>query len=73
MIVVDRILNGVAVCIREDEAFDVPLSAIGGAVREGAVLRKDGGRYTVDDRETARRTDAIKSRWDRIKKRGSQE
>jgi len=71
MLVVDRIIGGIAVCVREDETVDIPLSDIQGNVREGDVLRAEGGRYAMDTDETARRTAAIQERWNRIKSKNN--
>lgn len=55
--IVDRIEGQLAVVeVSKGKMIDVPISAIRGRVRDGAVLVKgDDGSYVVDETETARR------------------
>lgn len=71
MIIVDRILNGLAVCIKDGISVDIPLSAISGNVREGDALLADESQtqYSVDNIETQKRRTNITERFNRIKKR----
>ena len=72
MIIVDRIINGIAVCEVDGlTTVDIPLSSISGNVREGAVIQKADGesRYIVDDDDTQRRKAAISERFNRLKAR----
>lgn len=71
MMIVDRIINGIAVCENDGSMMDIPLSAITGNVREGDVLRvdKNDAQYIVDTDETQKRRDAITERFERIKAR----
>jgi len=69
MLVVDRIIGNIAVCVRGDEAIDIPLAEIDGEPREGDVLRENGTRYAVDTAATGHRTAAIQERFNRIKNR----
>jgi len=71
MIVVDRIINEIAVCITEDKSIDIPISSIDGQVKEGAVLipNADGDRYHVDDEETGRRRSELTERFNRLKRK----
>ena len=69
LLVVDRIIDGIAVCVRGDDAIDIPLAEIDGEPREGDVLRENGARYTVDVTATGHRTAAIQERFNRIKNR----
>jgi len=71
MIVVDRIINEIAVCIKEDKSIDIPISSIDGQVKEGAVLIPNdaGDRYYVDDEETERRRSELTARFRRLQKK----
>jgi len=71
VIVVDRIINGIAVCIKEDDSIEIPLSSITGAVKEGSVLRAcvSSDQYFVDTEKTESRRESMVSRFDRLKKR----
>ena len=71
MIVVDRIINEIAVCIKEDKSIDIPISSIDGQVKEGAVLIPNaaGDRYHVDDEETGRRRSELTTRFRRLQKK----
>ena len=75
MIVVDRVMDGLAVCEVDGSAtINIPLSRISGPVREGALLTltKDAGPdslYAVDDAATQRRKAAISERFNRLKAR----
>ena len=73
MIIVDRIINGIAVCEIDGAAIaDIPLSSINGNVREGSVIIEAGDklRYIVDEEETLRRRADITERFNRLKARG---
>ena len=72
MLVVDRIIDGMAVCVREDETIDIPLTDIDGEPREGDILATNGERYAVDTAATDHRTAAIQERFNRIKNRNKQ-
>ncbi|MGN1416905.1 MAG: DUF3006 domain-containing protein [Oscillospiraceae bacterium] len=48
MLCVDRIEGGYAVCYEDRIKTDIPLSDIMGTVREGDILVKSGGRYSID-------------------------
>ena len=48
MLCVDRIEGGYAVCYEDRIKTDIPLSDIMGIVREGDILVKSGGRYSID-------------------------
>jgi methyl coenzyme M reductase gamma subunit len=69
LIVVDRIVNGIAVCEADGKTVDIPLSQIRGKIREGDVLRvsEDGAMYSADAEKTAQRSAVISARFDRIK------
>ena len=71
MIIVDRIVNGFAVCEINGVMTDIPLSRISGRVREGDMLSGGGGDslYTVDIPGTERRRAAISERFERLKAR----
>lgn len=71
MIIIDRILNGFAVCEKDGKMENIPLSQINGSVREGDVLCADetGARYSVSAGETKKCRDAISQRFERIKNR----
>jgi len=71
MIVVDRIIDGIAVCIEEYKSIEIPLSSIVGAVKEGSVLRAcvSSDQYFVDTEKTESRKESMANRFDRLKKR----
>lgn len=61
--VIDRIEGSVAVVeLAKGEFFDVPVDRIGGRVRDGAVLMRDGGGYAVDEAATAERAAKVAER-----------
>jgi len=73
MIIVDRIINAIAVCEIDGAGIaDIPVSSISGDVREGSVLIEAGDklRYIVDEEETRRRRTDITERFNRLKARG---
>ena len=72
ILVVDRIVGGIAVCVRGDETLDIPLTEIDGEPREGDILTTIGERYAVDAAATDHRTAAIQERFNRIKNRNKQ-
>ena len=66
--IIDRITDGIAVleCQATGEIIEVPKSALPKTAREGHVLIKDGGNYTVDRAATQRRRDSIRARLEKI-------
>ena len=65
--VIDRIEGTVAVVETEDGYVDVPLSAIRGNARDGAVLVSDGsGGYVVDEGTSSQRARSIEERAARL-------
>lgn len=75
MIIVDRIINGFAVCEKDGNSENIPLSIINGDVKEGVALLKDsnGDGYTVDTTGTDERRKAILQRYERIKSRSNRQ
>lgn len=69
MIIVDRIIDGLAICEKDGASINIPLSQITGNVREGDMLRENesGVRYSVDSEETRNRRTALSERFERIK------
>ncbi|MCL2708916.1 MAG: DUF3006 domain-containing protein [Defluviitaleaceae bacterium] len=69
--VVDRMAGGVATLERLTTLESVEISAadLPAGIRDGAVLIKTGEAWSVDEKETALRADAIKKKFDRLKKR----
>lgn len=65
LIVVDKILNDLAVCEKDGTVMDIPLSQINGSVQEGDLLCIDdsGTRYSVQAEETQQRKDALSKRF----------
>lgn len=58
---IDRIVNGIAVCEREDLlTFEVPVAKLPNEAKEGSVLFVDeNGNYVIDDEEMNRRRQRI--------------
>lgn len=58
---IDRIVNGIAVCEREDlSTFEVPVDELPNEAKEGSVLFVDeNGNYVIDDEEMNRRRQHI--------------
>jgi len=71
MLIIDRIIEGAAVCVLNGEVIEIPVSTIDGQVKEGAVLipNADGDRYHVDDEETGRRRSELTERFNRLKRK----
>lgn len=71
MIIVDRIIDGLAICEKDGTTISIPLSVIVGNVREGDVLCeiKSSAGYAIDTTETSNRRESISSRFERIKNR----
>lgn len=54
--IVDRIEGGFAVCEGTNRTtVDLPLSKLPAGIKEGDVIRLDGGVYQIDKEETQRR------------------
>lgn len=65
--IVDRVEGSVAVVeVSRGSFLDVPLSQISGRVRDGAVLRRDGNGYVIDEEETVRRSRSVRGRLDSL-------
>ncbi len=59
-LIVDRIEEGLAVCEEENGSMQsLPLSLLPPGIREGSVIRKEGGRYLADPEGEARRREAL--------------
>ncbi len=58
---IDRIVNGIAVCEREDLlTFEVPVAELPNEAKEGSVLIIDeNGNYVIDNEEENRRRQRI--------------
>ena len=58
---IDRIVNGLAVCEREDlSTFEVPVAKLPNEAKEGSVLFVDeNGNYVIDNEEENRRRQHI--------------
>ena len=58
---IDRIVNGIAVCEREDlSTFEVPVAKLPNEAKEGSVLFVDeNGNYVIDNEEENRRRQHI--------------
>ena len=58
---IDRIVNGIAVCEREDlSTFEVPVAKLPNEAKEGSVLIIDeNGNYVIDNEEENRRRQRI--------------
>lgn len=53
---IDRIENGVAVCVDDsDEVKNIPVNEIGFTVREGMILYSDGENWLRDEAEERKR------------------
>lgn len=75
MIIVDRVLNDIAICIKDGVQIDIPLSNIDGQVGEKDILCFDeiSTMYSVQAEETKKREDAISVRFARIKNQHKKE
>ncbi len=61
--VIDRIEGEVAVLVEDTgEKQDVPCSSLPEGAREGACLKKNGDAFLLDEAETERREQRIKSK-----------
>lgn len=71
MIIIDRIIDAVAVCEADGSVIEIPLSAINGDACEGDVLCPDenGKRYTINADETQKRRTMLAERFTRITNR----
>ena len=66
-ITIDRIEGDVAVCERDDGSFaNVPLADLPNGVREGSVLRSEGGSWVEDASEQADRKERIEGKMRRL-------
>lgn len=59
MLSVDRIESGYAVCYEDKIKIDIPLTDISGNVREGDILIKSGGSYSIDRKAAENRKKEI--------------
>jgi hypothetical protein len=70
MLIIDRFENGFAVV--EDgesgEIFDIPVSNLPAGAREGSVLKRTESGYILGEKDK-KRSDEIKSLFERLKKR----
>jgi len=71
MLIIDRIIEGAAVCVLNGEVIEIPVSTIDGQVKEGAVLIPNaaGDRYLVDFEETESRRAELTERFNRLKRK----
>lgn len=71
IIIIDRIINDLAVCEVDDRTLNIPLSSIIGKASEGDVLilTEPGAepRYAIDHDATQRRRLSIKDKFNRLK------
>ena len=71
MYTIDRIEENIAVITDESENRTyVPKDMIDGNVRENAVVTKNGSRWEIDEENTEKRKAEIKTRLERLFKRG---
>ena len=67
MFVIDRIEEGIAVILDdENNRIEINRSEIQGNVRDGAVVINDNNSWIVDDEETNKRREAMRSRLNRL-------
>lgn len=67
---IDRIENGIAVCISDnDKVKNIPVNEFGFAVREGMILYLDGGLLRHDEAEEKKRREYAKTFADSLFKR----
>ena len=71
MIIVDRILNDLAICINDGVQIDIPISKIEGKVSEGDLLYFDESdiKYSKQVDEPQKCKDGLSERFNRIKTR----
>ena len=67
IMIVDRIEGEIAVCESGDGSLvDVPMSDLPDGVREGTVLRLQGGSYAIDEDEERSRRERIERKASRL-------
>ena len=65
--VIDRVEGEVAVLVGDDgKKQDVPISSLPKGTCEGSCLRKNGDAFLLDEAETKRREQRIKSKLDAL-------
>ena len=71
MIIIDRILNEIAICEKDGAMVNIPISQIDGQVHEGAILKASNGgtRYAIDIAGTKARAASIAERFNALKKK----
>lgn len=71
MFFIDRVEEGICVIYDEDSFIEnVEKENVKGNARDGAVVVKDNGIWTVDEYESKRRNDKMKERLEGLFKRG---
>ena len=67
MFFIDRIEEGLGVIFEDDKFIEnVSVCSIRGKAREGAVIVKEKGCWSVDEKATAERAEEMKKRFDRL-------
>lgn len=66
-LIIDRIEDGAAICEIDDaEKVSIPSELLPSGAKNGCVLVESDGRYQLDECETKKRRNAIKTRLERL-------